>query len=234
MAVNPKDIDPAVVSSAADKPKQAPPAPVPKKEIPISSKVLKPVQTENPDDAPKYETDVTANCLVGTLDSKVIAMPRSLAAKVPVVGIILAEQAADDLTPIPIGTSAAAAVAIAHWVEHVGAPNGKSESPLPEICVYTDMTSFLTTEWEKDFDLRLLQAESDTLLRVINFAEQNGMIGLLDFCVVALSCAIRGKSNHEMMVALCVDGEDMTNEEIEAGKATYPWINDITQPHKEE
>merc|ERR1711964_132028 len=225
-----KDIDPAIVSSAADKPKQAPP----KREIPVASKMLTPkVNEDAPDAAPKYEYDTAANCLVATIDSKVIAMPRALAAKVPVVGVILADQPADDHSPIPIGTSASAAIAIAHWVEHVGSPSGKSESVAPEEIVYTDMTSFLATDWEKDFDTRMLTAESDTLLRVINFAEQNGMIGLLDFCVAALSCALRGKSNHEMMVAMCVDGEEMSAEEIQAGKEAYPLINDITKPHDE-
>eukprot|EP00672_Neobodo_designis_P024120 CAMPEP_0174849996 /NCGR_PEP_ID=MMETSP1114-20130205/18581_1 /TAXON_ID=312471 /ORGANISM="Neobodo designis, Strain CCAP 1951/1" /LENGTH=229 /DNA_ID=CAMNT_0016084417 /DNA_START=157 /DNA_END=846 /DNA_ORIENTATION=+ len=229
MAVNPKDIDPAIVSSAADKPKQAPP----KREIPVSTKVLTAKASEEADAAPKFDCDMAANCLVATTDSKVLAMPRALAAKVPVVGVILADQPADDHSPIPIGTSANAAIAIAHWVEHVGSASGKAESPVPEEIVYTDMTSFLLTDWEKDFDTRILTAESETLLHVINFAEQNGMIGLLDFCVAALSCALRGKSNHEMMVAMCVDGEEMSAEEIQAGKEAFPWINDITKPHDE-
>jgi hypothetical protein len=229
--VNPKDIDPAIVSSAADKPKPAPP----KREIPIASKVLVPkVDEENPDAAPKYDaTDFAVNCLVSTIDSKLIEMPRALAVKVPVVSVLLADQAADDHTPIPVGTSASAAVAIAHWVEHVGSASGKSETPMPEEILYVDMSSFLTTDWEKDFDTRLLTAESDTLLRVINFAEQNGMIGLIDYCVAALSCALRGKSNHEMMVAMCVDGEEMASEEIQAGKEAYPWIAEITKPSDE-
>lgn len=235
MAVNLKDIDPAVVSSATDKPKQPPPAPAPKKDIPVSAKILKPVQTdeEESEAAPKYETDFAVNCMVSTADGKMVAIPRTLAAKVPVLGAILGDQSADDHSPIPINTSASATVAIAHWVEHVGSANGKAETPMPELCLYQDMTSFLATDWEKDFDTRLLQAESETLLRVVNFAEQNGMIGLLDFCVIALSCAIRGKSNHEMMAALCADGEEMSTEDIEAGKAAYPWVNDLIKPHED-
>jgi len=231
MAMNPKDIDPAIVTSAADKPKPA----APKKEIPVTPKVVAAKQNEEtPDAAPKYEYDQAAECLVATVDSKMISMPRTLAAKVPVVAVILADQPADDHSPIPIGTSASATIAIAHWVEHVGSASGKSETPMPEgEIVYTDMTSFLHTEWEKDFDTRILTAESDTMLRVINFAEQNGMIGLLDYCVAALSCALRGKSNHEMMVAMCVDGEEMSAEEIAQGKEAYPWIADITKPSDE-
>ena len=230
MAMNLKEIDPAVVSSATDKPKQAPPAPAPKKEIPVASKVIKNLEDEA--DTAKIETDFAVNCLIASLDKKIVAMPRDLAAKVPVVSVLLADQAADDQSPIPIDTTASTIIAIAHWIEHVGSASAKSETPMPEVVVYTDMSSFLHTEWEKDFDTRLLQAEHDTLLRALNFAERNGMIGLMDFCVVAVSCAIRGKSNHEMMVALCVDGDEMAAEDLEAGKAAYPWVNELIKPHE--
>jgi hypothetical protein len=233
MSVNLKDIDPAVVASAGEKPKTAPPPPAPpKKEIPVTSKVLKNVNAdEESEEPPKYETDNKVNCQVTTIDNKVVAVPRTVAAKVPVISGILADQAADDATPIPINTTASALIAIAHWVEHIGNASGKAETPLPTVCLYSEMSAFLGTDWEKDFDTRLLTAENDTLIRVTNFAEQNGMIGLLDFCVVALSCAIRGKSTHEMLMALADEGDELTPEEIAAGKAAYPWVNDITKPH---
>lgn len=228
MAVNLKDIDPAVVQ---DKAKQPAPQPAPKKDIPVSSFVVSSATNDEDDPILKQNVDHGSMCFVSTIDSKVIAVPRAVAAKMPVVAPVLADQAADDHSPIPIDTSANAAIAVAHWIEYTGSASGKTETAMPDQVLYTDMNAFLLTDWEKDFDHRILTRDSETLLRVTNFAERNGMSGLLDFCVVALSCAIRGKSNHEVMVALCCDGEEMADEDIQAGTGAYPWIKDLTKPH---
>lgn len=227
MAMNPKDIDPAIVAtgSVPTKPEKKEQPPQPKKpEIPVTSRIVADADVDSP-----LGVNWKTHCAVSTADGKVVSVPRTVATKLPVVAPVLADQAADDTTPIQVGTTASAVIALAHWVEHTGSAAAKSESAMPEKVLYTEMNNVVATEWEKDFHDRLLTSDGDTLFRVTNFAEQNGMIGLLDFCVVAISTSIRGKSNHEMMVALNVSGEEMTEDDIAAGKAAYPWYADVTR-----
>jgi hypothetical protein len=232
MSVDPKTVDPAVVATQLQKTEGAKPAATPKPAppmFPISAAIIQ--KNEEDEEAP-FAVNWATHCVVATSDEKFVTVLRTSAAKLPVIAAAVAAQSADDHTVTETALSANAFVAINHWCEKVGA-KGTVENAFVQPILYTEFTTMNLNDWEKDFYNRLLVAEGpETLFAVISFAEKNDMAGLLDFCVVALSCMLRGKSNMEMMHAMGLDCDDeFSEEELAAGVKNHAWFGDVTSPH---
>lgn len=243
--MNPKDVDPAVVSSSArtnshshkdptaHKPRrehQAPPKPaVP--QVPITASIIsKTLPGEG--DSTAFPIDYKRSAVVYTSDDKVVAIPRSSGALVPgATGKAVAGAAVESQEPIKSDLPACVLIAVHHWVETKGA-QGTAEAKFASPVVHVEFDLILTSEWEKQFWHRLLDTPA-ALFGTINFAEANKMAGLLEFCVVGLSCNLRGKGPHELAEGLGHNVEEFTEDELSAGAQAYPWAAEMCKPKAE-
>ena len=99
--------------------------------------------------------------------------------------------------------------------------------------MHVELPKILDDDWEIDFVQKVLvpdDVHTDTLFATLKFAETQGLPGLYNFCIAALSCVIRGKSDEHMLASLHVGGDSMTDEQLSAAKAAYPWLEAAIAP----
>jgi hypothetical protein len=215
--------DPAVVSAkpTAAKPAQAHREP-PKPEKPKSSALVTMVVKSPAGDNTYPEVDFATHVVVHTaLDGEYVSVPRASARNIP--GLVVPAEGADPKAPVVIDVSslhAPALIALNEWIEKKGT-SGVSTAPFSNPVTHTEIAQLTADEWEKDFSKNLLKS-GEAILGCINFAEKNGMKGLHQFAIVALSCALRGKSEHEMALAMGHNADAFSESEITQGRAAFP------------
>lgn len=177
------------------------------------------------------DVDFTTHIVVHTAaDNEYIALPRASASNIPTLGSIPAAPEAAT-TPVVVNMLAlhsGALIAINEWIEKKG-PNGVSTTVFANPVTHTEPAQLLNDEWEISFSKGLLR-DGESIIGCINFAEKHGLKGLQQFAIVALSCALRGKTAHEMAVAMGHgDADNFTDAEIAAGRAAFPEAFNVTK-----
>lgn len=231
-----KDLDPAIVSASQDGGRAAaaaaaaaaPKKPLPPP-IPVTGMVLATGAVgEDGTAPPKLIINHATHCAFSTGDGKFVGLPRATAGLVPGITVPAEPEAIGQTTD-----GSAVLVAVHHWQEKYAARGGVAAATAPtkfaRPVTHTEMSQ-LASEWEKDFHDRLLMHEHETVFGVIKFCEAHKLESLLDFAIVSLSCALRGKSEDEMMLAMCQHGEKFTPEELDAAAAKHAWFSAITAP----
>lgn len=168
-----------------------------------------------------------------TVDNEYVAVPRASAKNIPTLTVPAepaaptaeGEKAAPGIVDLD-GVYSGALVAINQWIEKKGV-TGASVVAFSNPVTHTEIAQITTDEWEKDFSKHLLKS-GEAIIGCINFAEKNKMAGLQQFAIVALSCALRGKSDHEMVTAMGRNEESFSAAEIQAGRNAHPRIVELT------
>jgi hypothetical protein len=177
------------------------------------------------------DVDFTTQIVVHTTaDNDYVALPRASAANIPSLGSVPAapESASNPVVVNLAGLHASALIAINEWIEKKG-PNGVSATPFANPITHTELAQLLTDEWEISFSKTLLR-DGEAVIGCINFAEKHGLKGLQQFGIAALSCAIRGKSAHEMASAMGHgDSDNFSEAEINAGRTAFADVYNLTK-----
>ena len=241
----------AAATGSAKPHKQAPPAPKPPATFPTTATLVQKKEAPAPATpaegeeaaaapapaSPTFVVDWKKMMVIHCADDTYVAMPRAAALKLPATAKAAAAVGDAEKPTEKIAFIGHALVAANHWAEHCGGPTGKATSPFPGKVAHTEFETLLQTEWERDFANRILAKGdgTETLFGTLQLAEKTGMPGLLEFCLIAVSCAVRGKTNHEMALALgCHDVDEFSPEQLAAGKATYKWVDSVLTPKAED
>lgn len=210
-------VDPAIVkmseSKAPAQARQARPAPPP---LVLATTIVTKTGEEG---AFVPAVNLTEQQVFATSDGRFAAVSKAAVAKAPFLG------AASEAEPTPFPYSAEVLTALVHWVQQRGV-TGKTTAVFPTpVITHTDFTLLLTDDWEKTFYNQLVARHDapETFLGLINAAEKYQVEGLLTFLVVALGCAVRGKSDEEVLATLH-EFKAVTNEELAAASKTYGWL----------
>ena len=219
MSVDIKTVDPAIVKAES---KDSRPRQVPVRAqaaFPLSTRQVNKNEDGTYDQAINFETTV----VVQTSDGKYSSLPRTVAALTPLDLTGPQEEAV--VFPFSSGVLAS----IVHWCEKYG-KTGVAESKFTLPVLHTDFTTLLVSDWEKNYYSVVVNRHdsSDVFLGTVNAAEKYGLIGLLDFLVVALGCAIRGKSDAEILAVL--QQKSIPDEELAKVQETYKWFGAATTP----
>ena len=215
-----QNVDPAVVAMKAEKP----PAktlrvPVKQPTFPLSTRFVA-FDEESKTYTPtvNFETNAIVKCT-----DKYASVPRDSLKNTPVDA-----KEGEEIAEFPFPGEVFAS--IVHWCEKYG-KDGKCESTFPQPVTHTDFTILLANDWEKNYYSRVLlqHDSSEVLFGTINAAEKFAMDGLLEFCIVGLSCTIRGKSDQDIMSTMH-QSKDFTTEELASVDSKYTWFNEITKP----
>ena len=208
-----KLVDSAVVVASKHQPKKVPIS------FPVSTQIVQ-FNEETNSTIPPVNREVTS--LFKCTDKKYAAVPHSALQKTKIAGV-------DDLTVFPF--SSEVLVAVVHWCEKYGT-EGSAESRFAHPVTHLEFESMLSTEWDKQFFERHLQRHDTTevLIGVTNVAEKYSILGLLNFCVVAIGCAVRSATEEEILTLLH-QSTSITAEEVSELPATYPWLKALTAPH---
>ena len=213
------NVDPAVLASKTEKPMAKPMrAAVKQPTFPLSTRfVALDEETKTYTPSVNFETHALVKC-----SDKTACVPRDSLAKTSVKALD-GEEAAEFAFPGDVLAS------VVHWCEKYE-KDGKSDSTFPKPTTHTDFTILLSNDWEKNYYTRVLlqHDSSEVMFGTINAAEKFGMEGLLDFCVVALGCTIRGKSDQDIMTTLH-QTTAFTAEELAAAGNKYSWLNEMTK-----
>jgi hypothetical protein len=221
MSVDIKAVDPAIVGAKTEAKEVRP------RQVPVRAQAAFPLSTrlvnKNEDNTFDPAVDFTSTVVVQCADGKFSSLPRAVAAIAP---LDLSGQAEE---PVVFPFSSGVLASIVHWCEKYG-KGGSSESKFTLPVLHTDFTTLLVSEWDKNFYSAVVNRHdgSDVFLGSINAAEKLGMNGLLDFLVVALGCAIRGKSDAEILSVL--QQKAIPDEEIAKVGETYKWFAAATAP----
>jgi hypothetical protein len=214
MPVDIKAVDPAIVKveSKQDRARPKPQGPVFVSFVQIVTKT---------DDGFVPAVSADSHVVYHTTDDKYASVARTVASKTPL-------STTTDVVEFPY--TAEALVTLVHWCEKYGA-QGVSETQFALPVTHTDLNVLLTSEWEKSFNNNILSRHdgADVLASSIIAAEGLKVKGLLDFLIVALGCAIRGKSDHDILATLH-DSKPVEDDEISAAKKKYMWLEGVTTP----
>lgn len=155
------------------------------------------------------------SAVIHTTDDKYFIVSRAVLAKTPI-------QVAEEVTEVPFAQEALAV--IVHWCEKHGA-DGKAESTFASPVTHTDFSLILQSEWEKQFNTNILNRSDfvDVYIPSINAADALGLSHLVDFLVVALGCAIRGKGDTDILTVLH-ETNPVTDAELEAVASKHSWF----------
>ena len=182
--------------------------------------------TEQPTELSFPEVDFTSHILIKTTaDNEYVSIPRASASNIPGL-TVPAAPTGDDAKSTPVivemnNLHSGAVIAINEWIEKKGA-TGTSTTTFTNPITYTEVNQVVSDEWEKEFSKGLLRT-GEAIIGCINFAEKNNLKGLHQFAIVALSCALRGATAHEMASAMGhSENDSFTESEITAGRAAFP------------
>ena len=194
---------------------------VPKAAPAVEGEEQKPADENQPLSFP--DVDFTTTILVKTTaDNEYVAIPRASASNIP--GLKFPAATDDKTTPVIVEMSnlhSGALIAINEWIEKKGI-SGVSTTTFTNPITYTEVAQVVSDEWEKEFSKGLLRT-GEAIIGCINFSEKNGLKGLQQFAIVALSCALRGATAHEMASAMGhSENDSFTESEITAGRAAFP------------
>ena len=215
MSVDLASVDPAVVSTQA---KAAPKAAAPTFPPPTGV-----IIRDDPEalDSFNAETHVAVKCT----DDCVVFLPKESALNIP----FIADQAKADPKNVTVKFRGSVVVAINHWIEKKGV-DGKPSVAFARPILHTDICMLLEDEWEKNFVRTVLLTTVENCTLVLNAAEKTGLTQLQEFALVSLSCALRGKTEGELMHALGRI-ENFGDEDLEAVDRAYPWFKEVTAAH---
>lgn len=211
MPVDIKSVDPAIVKAESKQERIRP-----KVEIPVFNFLVHTVKKTDDGFSPSVGEDVI---VVHTSDDKYCTVLRAVASKTPL-------QIVDGVSEFPF--SAEALTTIVHWCDKNGI-DGKGDTSFSLPVTHTDFAILLTSDWEKQFFANVVARHDgvDVYVSSINAAERYHVAGLLDFLIVALGCAIRGKSDTDILSVLH-ENASVTDEEVAAAKTQYPWFAAVT------
>ena len=220
--------DPAVVSAKPTKTAAphdvAPPKPEKPKSSALPARHVRGETGENTFPDVDFSTHVV---VLTTMDGEYVSIPRASAKNIP--GLVVPDAPAAPAegekaaTPAVIevpALHASALIALNQWIEKKGV-SGAPTTAFANPVTHTDVAQLTTDEFEKEFSKNLLKS-GEAIIGCINFAEKNNMKGLQQFAIVALSCALRGKTSHEMAVVMGHNEEAFTDADINAGRAAFP------------
>lgn len=182
------------------------------------------------------DVDAVASIVVHTTaDNEYVVLPRAAAKNIPGLKVPDAPAAStEDDAPKPQvsvvnvdGLYSSALIAINQWIEKKGV-SGASTANFSNPITHTEVGQITPDEWERDFSKHLFKS-GEAIIGCINFGEKNNMKGLQQFATVALSCALRGKSEHEMVVAMGRNEDAFSKADIDAGRAANARIVELTQ-----
>lgn len=213
MPVDIKSVDPAIVKVESKQDRARP-----KPQGPVFTSLVQIVSKTDDGFAPAVSND--SHVVFHTSDDKFASVSRVIASKSPIA-------IGSDVVEFPYTAEALATVI--HWCEKNGTGAGETTFAFP--VTHTDLGMLLTTEWEKSFNSHVLSRHdgADVLASSIIAAEGLKLKGLLDFLIVALGCAIRGKSDHDILASLH-DSKLVEDDEIAAAKKKYVWLEGATTP----
>jgi hypothetical protein len=220
MSVDIKTVDPAIVK--AESKVEARPRQVPLRTLaafPLSTRQV----NKNEDGTFDQAIDFSVTAVFQCSDGKFSSLSRAIAAITPL------DLSGPQEEAIVVPFSSGVLGSIVHWCEKYG-KTGAAESKFSLPVLHTDFTTLLASDWEKNFYTSVVNRHdgSDVFLGTISAAEKFGMTGLVDFLVVALGCAIRGKSDAEILAVL----QQKSDPEEETAKIneTYKWFAAATTP----
>jgi hypothetical protein len=212
MPVDIKTVDPAIVKAESKQDRVRP-----KPQGPVFTSFVQTITKVDESFSPSVNGE--SHVVFHTSDDKFVSVARAVASKAPV-------KIEGDVIEFPYTSEAL--MTIVHWCEKHGL-NGAAETKFTLPVAHPDINTLLTSEWEKSFNAHVLSRHdgSDVLASSLIAAEGLGLSGLVDFLIVALGCAIRGKSDHDILAALH-ESKSVEDEEIEAAKKKYTWLESAT------
>jgi hypothetical protein len=210
-------VDPAIVSTSTKIPSSKATPSFPPSAVIIREDVEAALENFN------WDTHVA---IKSTEENSLVSIPRDSALKLPFVADKLKDAGK---SPITLPFKASAIVAINHWIEKKGL-GGKATVTFPKPLLHTDVAMITEDDWEKHFAHSVLLTSVQNCIVVLNAAEKLGLAHLQEFCIAALSCALRGRTETELCAAFGrVD--PFTPEELSAVDVVYPWFPQITAAH---
>lgn len=207
--------DPAIIASKERRPPQPRAVPVPTPSVLAPPLLTTRRDAETGEFAPPINAAV--QCVYATADGIFAVVPRSSAERLPV------PPAAEGETAFPFSFETLSAIYT--WAEKFGVA-GAAPSPFAVKSNFIDFTLLLTTDWEKQFfrDMLATGHTAARLVATINAAEHFKMEGLLTFCITALGCALRSRSEEDTLKFMGAGEAPVSDAERAAVKSDYPWF----------